>query len=218
MSWNPWYGNAAAYGNGAPGWGPVPNYPPQPQAWGGQAYTDAYGAAPPVVAQYSTKYPTLHPILAIDTTKLRFDIRRNPQTEILASTFYATRNLPAKVSPTHWLRMICKNFPWTIDIKSTANITCGMVWEAVWAALQEPILDSEWGLIVLDKKVKERVEAAVKKRVEGNPGADKRPKRIDYLGDVTLFKGLERDEDYEKQRLLPQSQPCPETWVIKLTS
>ena len=62
------------------------------------------------------------------------------------------------------------------------------------------------------------MEAAVKKRLEAEPTGDKRPKRIDFLGDVTLFKGLERDEDYEKLRLLPLSTSVPDTWLVKLTS
>ena len=47
---------------------------------------------------------------------------------------------------------------------------------------------------------------------------DKRPKRIDYLGDVTLFKGLERDEEFEKLRNVIQAQGVADTWVVKLTS
>ena len=79
-------------------------------------------------------------------------------------------------------------------------------------------MDSEWGFIIKDKKLKESIEAAVKKRLEADPQGDKRPKRIDYLGDVTLFKGLEKDEEYEKLRALPYAPTVAETWLVKLTS
>lgn len=79
--------------------------------------------------------------------------------------------------------------------------------------LQEPIVDSEWGIVVHDRAKKETIEKAVKTRCEKDK--DARLKRIDWLGETTAFKGLERDEEFEKKRLLPGTQTCKETWVIK---
>lgn len=45
---------------------------------------------------------------------------------------------------------------------------------------------------------------------------DKRLKRVDWLGNGTLFIGLEKDEEYQQLRLLPGAQDCPETWVVRL--
>ena len=116
------------------------------------------------------------------------------------------------------MRLVSKSFPWQIDILTPTNVTCEDVWESVYAALQHPIADSEWGFIVKDAKHREAMEAAMKKRIEGDPNADKHPKRIDYLGNVTLFKGLGKDDDFVKLRLMPYAPGCTETWVIKLTS
>ena len=107
------------------------------------------------------------------------------------------------------------------------NITCEDVWGSLCATLQQPIIDSEWGIIIKDEKQKEAIEAAMKKRIDSESESnankrykvidvDKRPKRIDYLGDMTLFKGLGKDDDFVKLRLMPHSPPCAETWVIKL--
>lgn len=71
-------------------------------------------------------------------------------------------------------------------------------------------------MIVTDKETRERVEKSAKKRQEKDQ--DTRIKRIDLLGDATLFKGLERDDDYEKLRLLPRTSSCQETWVVRLSS
>ncbi|KAJ3535209.1 hypothetical protein NMY22_g6594 [Coprinellus aureogranulatus] len=218
-------------------------YPAQQQQqmqWGpgaGGAYADPYQGRPPgtfplhparsnsdsqsvVTSQISKKYPSLNAILAADTTLLRFDIKRRPRSEILTSTYYTSRHVPAKSTPTYHLRLISKAFPWSIDIQSAAhvNVTCEMVWDALYSGLQEPIVDSEWGFLIKDKKKMEELEKTVKKRLEAEPGSDKRPKRIDYLGDVTCFKGLERDEEYEQLRHLPHSAPVPDTWLVKLTS
>lgn len=167
----------------------------------------------------SEKYPKLNPILAEDTTLLRFDVKKKPRTEILASTYYSTCHVPATSNGVTHLRLISKAFPWTIDIISPAPVTCEAVWDALYAALQEHIADSEWGLILAMKKQKEVVEKAAKKRFETEPRTnDKQLKRIDYLGEATLFKGLCKDEDYEKQRLLPSDKGCPDTWLVKFGS
>jgi len=79
--------------------------------------------------------------------------------------------------------------------------------------LQEPIADSEWGIAVNDKSKKDTIEKAAKARHEKDK--DVRLKRIDWLGETTAFKGLERDEEFEKKRLLPGTQARKETWVIK---
>lgn len=165
-----------------------------------------------------SKFPSLNPSLAEDTTLLRFDVKQKPSAALLASTYYANRHTFALAAPTRHMRLISKSFPWQIDIVTPTNVTCEDVWESLYAALQEPIVDSEWGFIIKDTTHKKAMEAATNKRIEGDPNSDKRPKRIDYLGNTTLFKGLTKDDDFVKLRLLPHSPGCTETWVIKLTS
>jgi len=116
------------------------------------------------------------------------------------------------------MRLISKSFPWTIDIDSGSPITVGDVWDALYYALQEPIVNSEWGFIARDVKLKERVENAMAQRVAADPMADKQPKRIDFLGETTLFRGLEKDDEFAKAMLLPGVKAWTETWVVKLIS
>jgi hypothetical protein len=59
----------------------------------------------------------------------------------------------------------------------------------------------------------------VKKRLTADGGkGDKHYKRIDSLGDETIFRGLEKDDEHEKAMVLLLSQGVMETWVIKLSS
>ena len=112
------------------------------------------------------------------------------------------------------LRLISKEFPWIIDCKGDSPIRCETVWDALYLGLQQPILDAEWALIIsIGKKKQKEVEAAAKKRLASS--TDKQLKRIDYLGEATLFKGLEKDDDFAKLRLLPGDKSIPETWVVK---
>ncbi|KAH6906386.1 hypothetical protein BKA70DRAFT_1372447 [Coprinopsis sp. MPI-PUGE-AT-0042] len=187
----------------------------QQPSLGGQAYTDAYnGAAPGHGSKPLREYPDLNPILAIDTTNFGSTSNTTPQSEILASTWYGYRTSPAK-APQHgghatsYMRLISHKFPWSIDIKLPP---------AIYHALQQPLEDSEWGMIVMDRKARERVEGAMKKRMEAAPSSPPGPKRIDYLGDSTLFKGLEKDGEFIKLRTMPGEGVAPETWVLKITS
>ncbi|KIK78432.1 hypothetical protein PAXRUDRAFT_834565 [Paxillus rubicundulus Ve08.2h10] len=162
-----------------------------------------------------SKYPNLHPALAADTTHIRYDLRKSPRDGILLTTYQQIGFTYALAHPTYELRIISKAFPWTVDIRAPAGsmVTCTAVFEAIYTMLQEPIADSEWGIVVHEKSKKEGIEKAAKAR-QGKD-KNKRLKRIDWLGDTTAFKGLERDEEFEKKRLLPGTQACAETWVVK---
>jgi hypothetical protein len=185
-----------------------------------QWYTPAYCSFASLhphisISEYrSTKYPNLNPIIAADTTLVRFDASKKPRNEILASTYYSNRQALATANSATHIRLFSKAFPWAIEIKSPSPITCEGVWDAVYVALQEPIADSEWGLIIADKDRKKTIETAAWKREDRD--TDKRLKRIDWVGEETLFKGLEQDEEFQKARLLPGTTACTETYIIKL--
>ncbi|KAJ7130821.1 hypothetical protein C8R43DRAFT_1239885 [Mycena crocata] len=191
-------------------------FPPPPQAFPG--FWGQPGWAPPNAnaGYHSTKYPNLNPILASDSTQLRYDLRKKARSDIPAPTYVPTRHLFATASSATHIRLICKTFPWSIDVMSNTPITCEAIWDALHAALQQHIADSEWGIVIGDKKLRETIEKAAKKRAESD--SDSRLKRIDWLGGNTIFKGLDRLEEFQESRLLPGSEPCAETWVVKLGS
>jgi hypothetical protein len=109
--------------------------------------------------------------------------------------------------------------------------------------LQANIEDSEWGLLCLssgdsraDKKKREAIKSATDRRLKDDKKAkDKKAKRVDWLGDAvslpiygvkelcltamqTIFKGLERDDDFAKKRLPIAAEEAEETWIVKMTS
>ena len=170
-----------------------------------------------IVDRPQPKHPHLNPALAADTTNIRYDLRRAPRDGLLLSTYQQIALQPALAHPTYDVRIISKAFPWAVDIRAPAGsvVTCSAIFEGVYAMLQEPIVDSEWGIVVIEKSKKETIEKAAKARHEKKKDKHMGLKRIDWLGETTAFKGLERDEEFEKKRLLPGSQGCKETWVIK---
>ncbi|KAJ7646990.1 hypothetical protein FB45DRAFT_892012 [Roridomyces roridus] len=178
------------------------------------------GWVPPPNAGYlSNKYPGLNPILAADANPMKYDVRKKARNEIAPATYMPIRNLYATSSSAVHIRLISKSFPWSIDVMSNTPVTVEAIWDALYAALQQHIADSEWGILVNDKdrKYREAIEKATKRRVDAGD-ADSRLKRIDWLGAQTLFKGLEKVDGFQELRLLPGAEDCPETWVVKLGS
>jgi len=159
--------------------------------------------------------------MASDTTLARFKVTGKPRQEILASTFFTFRHIPALATPTTHMRLFSKHFPWSIEIPSQQDITCEKIWSAIWSALQQPLEDSEWGMLCAggetgQKRIDE-IRAANRKRLDLNSFADKRLLRCDYLGEKVWFVGLEKDEQYQNKRLMPGLQPMEEnTWLVAM--
>ncbi|KAJ7217698.1 hypothetical protein GGX14DRAFT_549959 [Mycena pura] len=189
--------------------------PPQP---GFQGFWGQHGWAPPSGVAFSTKYPTLHPVLASDTTQVRYDVRKKARNDIPPATYVPVRGQFATATSASHVRLISKAFPWSIDVMSNTPVTCEAVWDALHVALQQPIQDSEWGFIVGEKKLRETVDKAARRRAETDGEETLTLKRIDWLGSNTIFKGLDRLEEFQEVRLLPGVEPCTETWVVKLGS
>ena len=59
-----------------------------------------------------SKYPSLNPSLAEDTTLLCYDVKQKPWATLLALTYYANRHNFALAAPTCHMRLLSKAFPW----------------------------------------------------------------------------------------------------------
>lgn len=115
------------------------------------------------------------------------------------------------------MRLISKDFPWTIDIiprRISDVITCGDVWKALHAGLQEKLKDSDWGYLNIQAEGHMTNRKAVVDAMEQRGGEN--PIRIDWLGDRNIFKGLEKDDGYARRRLLPGEESCEETWIARM--
>lgn len=135
------------------------------------------------------------------------------------------------VQPVATIRLISKEFPWQMDVQRGANtsITCENIWHGLHLMLQEPLADSEWAMLCLPAfggaKKREATERAAERRREKarsrgdyKAAKDKALRRIDFLGVDTMFRGLEKDDDYAKKRAFPTQDECEEVWVMKTSS
>jgi hypothetical protein len=168
----------------------------------------------------SRRYPSLHPILAADTTQARVDVRFHSSSgkAIPDATYYAYRHAYATATQASHIRLISKDFPWSIDIKTTGNpVTCDDVWSALHTALQKSLADSEWGALSHDPSDAKKVQKAAKQR-QSEVDKDKTLKRVDWLADGFIFRGLEKDDDFAKRRLAYVDSECQETWVVKMVA
>jgi len=169
------------------------------------------------------KITNLNPVLAADSsTPIRIDVRKAPASEgVPPEIYYAYRHAYATADYATHIRLISKDFPWSVDIKTQYGtpITCEDIWDAVFTSLNQSLADSEWGLIVGDKERARKIEKCGKKRQEAEKDAKgKKLKRIDWLGDMCIFRGLEKDDEFAKRRTAYADETCSETLVVKMTS
>ena len=178
---------------------------------------------PPVADRFtskSQKYPILHPILAADTTLARVDVRFHPTSEgaFPNATYYAYRHAHATATQASHVRLISKDFPWCIDVKTTGHpVTCDDVWNALHAGLQQSLADSEWGVLSHDPTKAKKVQKAAKQR-QSEVDKDKALKRVDWVADNFIFRGLDKDDEFAKRRLAYVNNECEETWVVKMVA
>lgn len=158
----------------------------------------------------------IYPHIAAGRSPVPFDLRVKPR-EYDPDEYERHSRYSIFLQPTKRLRLICKNFPWTIEIKDEW-VHCARVWDAIYDALQKPIKASEWALIAHDESKIREIKRAARKRLDKDENEDPRPKRIDWLDEMTLFRGLERDEAFAKAVLIPGKEEDVETCVIRLDS
>lgn len=159
----------------------------------------------------------VYPYIAMGQNQIPFDLRTPPR-EYEPQQYEYHCGFAVLREPSKRLRLVCPNFPWTIEIQGEWPVCCVHVWEALYESLQKPIKSSEWALIVHDENKKREIQRACRKRLEKHPDDNLRPRRIDWLGEMTLFRGLYRDEAFEKTVLVPGKDTWAETYVIRLDS
>lgn len=114
------------------------------------------------------------------------------------------------------------------------GVTCGDIWKALYYNLRQPIMDSE--LAILRSCARDaygggafqrlhHIRTAAARRMQsanaagmngaGLPAENATLRRVDWLGRKTLFVGLRKDTDgsVAANALLPDREPCEETWV-----
>jgi len=217
--WNrqPWY--PPEYGYPAPGYTgwQHPAHAARPPAWH-EPKADIHFS----VDRFRTrKCPNLHPILSADTTHVRIDLRKPPPVDDLKSpNYYVYGHAQATEDRAPHIRLISKDFPWSVDIQTKYDepVTCEDVWRSLHSLLQHPVADSEWGMVCMDKERAKKIEKAAKKRQETDKDKDKQLKRVDFLAESFIFRGLERDDEFINRRTAFFNGSCPETYVVKMAT
>ena len=149
------------------------------------------------------------------------DVRFPPSSEVTIpnASHYAWRHAHATATQASHVRLISKDFPWWIDIKTNGHpVTCNDIWGALHNALQQPLADSEWGVLSHDSSKAKKVQKAAKQRQSEIDKLDKTLKRVDWVAENFIFRGLEKDDEFAKRRLAYVDSECEETWVVKMVA
>ena len=160
----------------------------------------------------------LNPFVAAapEGTPILFDMRKEPR-KAKRDEYLQHHRYSLFSEPTRDLRLVCKDFPWEIVIEDEW-VVCGTVWERLYHELQERITPFEWA--VAGAKGRKKIDRAVRHREAQSGNSNLKPLRIDWLGENTIFSGLERGEDFVKELTLPgEEEPEDEidTWVVKFS-
>ncbi|KAG1827499.1 uncharacterized protein BJ212DRAFT_1256472 [Suillus subaureus] len=154
------------------------------------------------------------PYLQVGSNQLvLYDVRKSVKEEIKEITMSGLSAM-LNVGMTE-IRIISKAFPWSIDIKAPAgyHVTCNSVFRALHDQLQNYITDVEWAIVAVDKTRKKAICEAANLRQKKDK--DNKLKRIDWLGDMTVFKGLEEDKEFENEICLRGQMTVTGTWVAR---
>ncbi|KAG1848196.1 hypothetical protein C8R48DRAFT_411958 [Suillus tomentosus] len=178
-------------------------------------------------------------LLAAPCAQLVYDLRYPPNSLYFTpSSSYAGwgsefLRVPLTVARHNRIRLISQDFPWAFNIgpepsAAEQGVTCLDVLNALHAALQRPLSDTEWGAAAQDKRAS--LVRARDRRLNMKPAlwlrsvsnADAQPARqeplilrVDWLGSRVAFGGLVKDEAFARRRLIPGAGEPPETWVVR---
>lgn len=142
------------------------------------------------------------------------DLRLNPNRILRPSSSYNTFAYP--FGSTTDVLLVCPKFPWTVEIHDFTPISWAKVHERVYGELREKLTEAEWQLAGDSKRT--QIEEARSERKRGMVFVkDATPRRIDWLGNMTIIAGVEKADDGKKRARLPGMPKC-ETWVLKLQS
>ncbi|KAG1863808.1 hypothetical protein F4604DRAFT_1783738 [Suillus subluteus] len=185
-----------------------------------------------------------HPFLAPPSVPLIYDLRysptslRFPSSSPFTGCGYEFLRVPLTPERPRQIRLISPDFPWAFNIGPSAgeeSVTCLDVLSALYAELQRPLTDMEWGTAGDEKRAsliraRDRrlwIRLAFHKSL--NSAARTRPTvsferpvqqeplllRVDWLGSSVAFMGLVKDETFARRRFAPGGGDHPETWMVK---
>ena len=143
---------------------------------------------------------------------MTFDLRKDPR-RASPQEFYRHSGWSLFSQPVKHARFVCRDFPWPVEIRDEW-VTCGVVWEKIYHTLQEYITETEWAMA--SDAQRHKIERAVRFREAESGNRDLKPRRIDWLGETTVFNGLQKDNRFVREVSIPGKKENMDTWVIRL--
>ncbi|KIK34045.1 hypothetical protein CY34DRAFT_813180 [Suillus luteus UH-Slu-Lm8-n1] len=198
------------------------------------------------VNETNEAYP--HPLISALSMTLAYDLRlpptslRFPSSSPYAGCGYELLFVPLSPERPRQIRLISPDFPWAFDIgpdpsAGEEGVTCLDVLATLYAGLQRPLTDTEWGTARGDRRAsliraRDRRQTGLQGSSEpaspparSVPGANASNNRlvqqeplllrVDWLGSRVALVGLIKDEAFARSRLIPGGGQPPETWVVK---
>lgn len=105
---------------------------------------------------------------------------------------------PATSSKVKTMKIICNRYKWDIDVKRASGedrILLKQVLDGIYESLHEPLTESEWDELSAGAKRNAHISRGVRlTHDETSFKVDGRMRRVDVLGERTIFSGLQMDD------------------------
>ena len=108
------------------------------------------------------------------------------------------------------MRIVCDRYPWTIEVKkpSGANLTLKVFLETIYNCLHEPLTEDEWKELTSGEKRNAHISRGLRLAYDATSfNVDGRVKRVDVLGERSMFSGLRPDDQTEGWVLILSKRP-----------
>jgi len=168
------------------------------------------------------------------TPHIHYDLRDYPSRALVTThpqlSLLSQGHLKASITnpATTGIKIISKNFPWEVDVESDrqgAPITVEDVVNTLHETLDKHIASSEWWIVT--DEVRSRVAKQYERNCDASPsgsgrhrGEVEKPRhksegvrRVDWLLDNFIMKGLEKDENLIQKRV-PDKSMRENTWCL----
>lgn len=153
-------------------------------------------------------------MIAVSTLPFTWDVREPPARMRRYQNPRRADDIMAPVLSTQAqsLCIISRDFPWTIAISTNDGLPLTIidVLNALYESLMKEVRRSEWALASDTHKYS--TLQANKERRHANMAM--RIRRVDWLGSSCMFRGLVKDSELIRKRMMPGDRP-EEMWAVR---
>ncbi|KIJ34302.1 hypothetical protein M422DRAFT_263616 [Sphaerobolus stellatus SS14] len=205
---------------------PYPQYPPYPYPVYPQFFYPPPGPPSSNPKYYNALRDSpspppekeLHDLLANENKRdFYWDVRTSPvkkfQYRASGAVSYITDEVleeEAMGPKSKGMRIVCDRYKWIFDVKrpETGSLTLKVILEGIFNGLHEPLTEAEWKELSSGEKRNAHISRGIRLAYDTTSfDVDSRMKRVDVIGERSMFSGLRLDDATEEWIMILSNRP-----------